>query len=66
MGGKTPTAVSVAEIQIGSVGMRVYHLDNGQRVIDAQSMADFMAALEDGTLLLTEEDSMKLAKAVST
>lgn len=59
-----PTVVSTAEVQFGSVTLLVHHLSDNQRVIDAESVAAFFAALEDGTLLLTEDDALRLAEAV--
>lgn len=59
-----PTAVSTAVIRLGSIEMRVHHLSDGRRVIDAESMADFFTALEDGTLLFSEETGRELAQAL--
>ena len=57
-------AVSEATVQIGSVALTVIQLDNGERVIEAESMHAFMAALENGSLILSDDDSMKLAKVL--
>ena len=59
-----PMAVSEATVQIGSVALTVIQLDNGERVIEAESMHAFMAALENGSLILSDDDSMKLAKVL--
>lgn len=59
-----PTAVSTSELRLGSLTMKVHHLDDGRRVIDAESYAEFFAALENGTLLLSQEDADAFARAV--
>ena len=64
MSDELPTVVHTAEVQIGSVTLRVLHLSNNQRVIDAESVAAFVSALEDGSLLLTEADATELAAAM--
>ena len=35
-------------MKISDLELTVYHLDNGQRVIDAESMARFFECLEGG------------------
>lgn len=57
-----PSAMSTAEVQIGNVVLRVHQLDNGQRVIDEQSIGAFLIAMEDGSLTLNEDDFAKLAE----
>ena len=57
-------AVSEAELNIGSVTLRVFHLSNGKRVIDEQSMIDFMSALESGSLTLSAEDAIKVVQVI--
>ncbi len=39
----TPKAVREAAIQLGSLTMRVYHLDDGRRIIHADDVAAFFA-----------------------
>lgn len=59
-----PKAVRQAEVKIGSITLRVHHLDDGRRVIDAASMDAFMEALSNGSLVLSEEDATKMAKVI--
>lgn len=61
-----PKSIGEAELKIGNVTLRFHVLDNGQRIIEAESFHAFMAAMEDGSVVLSEEDSMKLAKAVAS
>ena len=59
-----PQVVRTADVQIGCIAIRVHHLSNGERVIDAESMEALFAALGDGTLLLSADDGMKIARAI--
>ncbi len=59
-----PTVVSTATVRIGSLDMVVHQLSDGQRIIEAESMHAFMEALENGTLIVSPDESMKLAKAI--
>ncbi|KKM17043.1 hypothetical protein LCGC14_1679680 [marine sediment metagenome] len=47
-----PTAIREAEIKIGSISIKVYHLDNGQRVLDVDDVHKFFEYLGDGGALL--------------
>ncbi len=61
-----PTAISEAEVKIGSVVLRVFHLDNGHRVIDARSMENFMEALASGSLMLSSEEAEAAVRQILT
>lgn len=43
-----PRAISTAVMEIGPLRMTVHNLDNGQRVIDAESMERFLHWLATG------------------
>lgn len=46
-----PLAILTATMEIGPLKLTVHNLDNGQRVIDAESMARFMHFMETGEAL---------------
>lgn len=50
-----PTAVHTGEFQLGGVTMRVHVLDDGRRVIDAESVHAFLDALENGPTITPEQ-----------
>ncbi len=52
-----PHAIAEGSVRIGNVELRAIQLDNGQRVFEAESIEQFFAALEDGSLALTKEDA---------
>ena len=57
-----PTAISSDVLKIGTVELVVHVLDNGERVIDADSAARFFECLGDPSNdLLDEETVRKLA-----
>ncbi len=58
-----PTAIRESLIKIGGISIKVYQLDNGQRVLDAYDVHRFFEYLEDSGNLSTEE-AMSLAKAL--
>ena len=43
-----PKAISTAVMEIGPFKLTVHHLDNGQRVVDAESMERLMHFLATG------------------
>jgi hypothetical protein len=43
-----PRAISTATMQVGPLKLTVHNLDNGQRVVDADSMERFMHFLATG------------------
>lgn len=43
-------AVSESSVQIGQLTMRVYHLDDGRRIIHGDDVAAFFKAMGDGEL----------------
>lgn len=53
-------AVWQGEITIGAVKLRCYVLENGQRIIDADSFAEFMQA----AVKPTEEEMLELVRFV--
>lgn len=60
MSAEMPRAVSGSTVQIAGHRLRVYQLDNGQRIINADDFVAFMAAFESG-LILTQEQADELA-----
>ncbi len=61
---KLPKAVASSELTILGVKLKCFVLDNGERVFDAESFAQFWAAMENSEIELTEEDGIRLAKFV--
>lgn len=55
-----PQAVRESAIPVGQVMMRVYHLDDGRRIIDADDFIAVMGALEDG-MILTPDAAEQIA-----
>jgi hypothetical protein len=51
-----PKAISTAVIDIGPLQLTVHNLDNGQRVVDAESMERFMHFLATGEALPPMKD----------
>lgn len=51
-----PQAIAQSEMQIGGIAMRVYNLDDGRRIIDADDVHAFFQALEAG--LTPDADEM--------
>ena len=58
-----PRVVSTGEFRLGNLVMRCHVLSDGQRVIDGDSFAAFMAWMEDGGLV-TYDDAIALAKLI--
>lgn len=58
-----PRAIASNTLRIGNLDLTVHVLDNGQRVIDAESFQRFMDAIA-GDVPLTEDDILALAKLV--
>ena len=46
-----PRAISTAIMEVGPLKLTVHNLDNGQRVVDAESMERFMHFLATGEAL---------------
>ncbi len=61
---KIPRAISEATINLFGVDLIVVQLDNGQRVIEGESLVRFVDAMMDDSLELTEEYAIKLAKVI--
>lgn len=59
-----PQAIASDTLRIMGLDLTVHVLDNGQRVIDADDLARFFDALGDATEPFTEEDAVRLAKAI--
>lgn len=53
-------AVKSGVLKIGSLEMKCHVLEDGMRIIEEQSMIDFMAWLESGELL-TDADAKEFA-----
>jgi hypothetical protein len=51
MSEELPRAISTAIMEVGPLKLIVHHLDNGQRVVDAESMARFVHFLATGEAL---------------
>jgi hypothetical protein len=61
---KTPTSIAANTVNIAGVDMTVHVLDNGQRIIEAESMERFFTALASGEIKPSEDDAMQLANLV--
>ena len=60
-----PNAVSEGELKIAGLTLKVAVLEDGSRMIEAESFARFMSALEDGSIpTISEEDSKELARFI--
>lgn len=55
--GDMPREISRGEIEIGGITLEVVNLDNGQRVITAESLAKFVEAFGDWSALTKVEDT---------
>lgn len=56
-----PQAISESVLDIAGVKLRVYMLDDGRRIINADDVAQLFQAFEDGNPL-SEDDTMTLAR----
>jgi hypothetical protein len=52
-----PRSVWSGEFKLGSVTMKCHTLDNGQRVIEQESVLEFFAAIEAGAVI--DHDAME-------
>jgi hypothetical protein len=59
-----PKAIGEAILNIAGIELKVFVLDNGQRVIEAESLNRFYSAMEQGAEM-TEQDVKELAIAIS-
>ena len=59
-----PKAIKEGNIKIGGMTLQMLVLEDGQRVIEEQSFLNFMNAMVDGTLKLSDNDAVTLAKAI--
>jgi len=57
----TPKAIREGELTLGTLKMKVYVLDNGQRIIESESFNRFMEYLEKGEMI-QPEDAEKFAR----
>lgn len=65
MGNPIPKSVSSGIIDIFGVNLEFHILDDGSRVIEAESMAKFFEAMENpNSPDLTTEDALKMAKFI--
>lgn len=51
MAEELPTSISTSMMQIGPLKVTVHHLDNGQRVVDAESMERWLHFVATGEAL---------------
>lgn len=58
-----PAATSESEITIGGYRLRVYQLDDGRRIINADDFTAIIGAFERG-LILSQDEADKLAAHV--
>ncbi len=56
-----PQATHEGKLTIGGLTMRVYRLDDGRAIINADDMAAFFDAMENG-IQFTHEECVELAK----
>lgn len=55
----TPKAIYESAFKVGPIEIRVFHLDNGQRVIEQESMARLLEWLYSGNTL-TNDDAERI------
>lgn len=66
MAKELPTAMWQGEFTICGVTLKVCVLDDGQRVIEAESFERLMAAMADGSFNAAPEDWAEFAKFVGS
>ena len=59
-----PRAIAENTLNIMGVDLKVCVLDNGQRVIEAESLKQFFEAMGSTDVQFTEDDAMRLARAI--
>lgn len=64
MNEELPKAIKEGRLNIDGMTLEVIVLDDGRRIIEQQSFINFMDAMANGTLTLTEADLDKLARAI--
>jgi len=57
-----PKAIWSGSFFLGGVEMKCHVLDNGMRIIDAESIEAFFRSAEEGIFNPTEEESINLGK----
>ena len=62
--GKLPKAISSGVMNLGGIPLKVYVLDNGDRVIDADDAKRFFKLLETGEAEITKGDAESFAKFI--
>lgn len=59
---RVPESIHSGTIKLGSHTLKVHQLDNGERVIEAESFRKFVDALGDGSLELPTDDAVLIAE----
>jgi len=59
-----PKVIKEGILNMGSFQLKVYVLDNGQRIIDEQGMKDFITWLKNGKIEETEKFSKTLSEFI--
>lgn len=52
--------IKSGELKLGSLTLKTHVLDDGTRIIEEQSMIDFLEWMEKGELMDTQEDKSQL------
>jgi hypothetical protein len=59
-----PQAIWEGKIKAGSIELRCYVLDDGQRIIDSEDFEKLFISIQDGTFTLTDSEATTLAKFI--
>ena len=59
---KIPVSTHQCDLNIMGFVLKCHVLSNGERVIEADSIAEFFQHLENGEVRLSKEDALSLAK----
>ena len=59
-----PQAVWEGKIKAGSIELRCYVLDDGQRIIDSEDFEKLFTSIQDGTFTLTDGEAATLARFI--
>lgn len=62
MSRKIPKAVWEGDIDIMGIKLKCFVLDDGRRIIDANSMAEFIAAMADPSQQMAPDDIIEMVK----
>lgn len=59
-----PEAASESRIEVGGITLRIYHLEDGRRIIHADDFDELAAAIQSGEFVPTADDFETIAESV--